>query len=136
MKLITAIVEPDVTDDLVLAVTAAGAHGLTATEVIGLGRDHGQAGAASSAVCAVLLPRVRVDIVVHDDMVDAVVSAIAKCANTGIMGDGKIWVSPVDSVLRTLTGELDNSRDMKGAAGVPSMGAAGVPSIGTAHFAR
>jgi nitrogen regulatory protein P-II 1 len=108
MKLITAIVEPDVTDDLVLAVTAAGAHGLTATEVIGLGRDHGQPGAASSAACAALLPRVRVDIVV-DDVVDAVISAIAKCADTGTIGDGKIWVSPVDSVLRTRTGERNNS---------------------------
>jgi nitrogen regulatory protein P-II 1 len=109
MKLITAIVEPDVTDDLVLAVTAAGAHGLTATEVIGLGQAHGQAGAASSAACAALLPGVRVDIVVQDDVVDAVTSAIANCANTGIIGDGKIWVSPVDSVLRTRTGERDNS---------------------------
>ena len=109
MKLITAIVEPDVTDDLVLAVTAAGAHGLTATEVIGLGQAHGQAGAASSAACAALLPGVRVDIVVQDDVVDAVTSAIANCANTGIIGDGKIWVSPVDSVLRTRTGERENS---------------------------
>ena len=109
MKLITAIVEPDGTDDLVLAVTAAGAQGLTATEVIGLGQDHGDAGAVNSAACAALLPRVRVDIVVPDDVVDAVISAIAKCANTGIMGNGKIWVSPVDSVLRTRTGERDNS---------------------------
>jgi len=109
VKLITAIVEPDVTDDLVLAVTAAGAHGLTATEVIGLGQDHGQPGAVSSAACTALLPRVRVDIVVPDDVVDAVISAIAKCANTGIMGDGKIWVCPVDTVLRARTGERDNS---------------------------
>jgi nitrogen regulatory protein P-II 1 len=109
VKLITAIVEPDVTDDLVLAVTAAGAHGLTATEAIGLGQEHGRAGAVSSASCAALLPRVRVDIVVHDDVVDAVVGAVAKCANTGTIGDGKIWVSPIESVLRTRTGERDNS---------------------------
>jgi nitrogen regulatory protein P-II 1 len=109
MKLITAIVDPDVTDDLVLAVTAAGAHGLTATEVIGLGQDRGQAGAVSSAACAGLLPGIRVDIVVQDDVVDAVISAVAKCANTGTIGDGKIWVTPVDSVLRTRTGERDNS---------------------------
>jgi nitrogen regulatory protein P-II 1 len=109
MKLITAIVGPDVSDDLVPAVTAAGAHGLTATEVVGLGQAHGQDGAVSSAACAVLLPGVRVDIVVQDDVVDAVISAIAKCANTGIIGDGKIWVSPVDSALWTRTGERDNS---------------------------
>jgi nitrogen regulatory protein P-II 1 len=109
MKLITAIVEPDVTDDLVLAVTGAGAHGLTASEVIGLGEAHRRAGAASSASCAAMLPGVRVDIVVQDDVVDAVVTAIGKCANTGTIGDGKIWVSPIDSVLRTRTGERDNS---------------------------
>ena len=109
MKLITAIVEPDVTDDLVPAVTAAGAHGLTATEVIGVGQDHGHPGAVSSAACTALLPGVRIDIVVQDDVVDAVVGAIAKCAGIGTIGDGKIWVSPVDSVLRTRTGERDNS---------------------------
>jgi len=109
MKLITAIVEPDVTDDLVLAVTAAGAHGLTATEVIGLGQTDRRPGTVNSTACAALLPRVRVDIVVQDDMVDAVISAIAKCANNGIMGDSKIWVSPVDRVLRTRTGERENS---------------------------
>ena len=109
MKLITAIVEPDVTDDLVLAVTAAGAHGLTATEVIGLGQDHGRPSTVSSTACAALLPGVRVDIVVPDDVVDAVISAIEKCANTGIMGDGTIWVSPVDNVLKIRTGERDNS---------------------------
>lgn len=109
MKLITAIVEPDVADDLVPAVTAAGAHGLTATEVIGLGHDPGQSGAVSSAACAALLPRVRVDIVVQDNIVDAVIGAVEKCANTGTIGHGKIWVSPVDSALRTRTGERDNS---------------------------
>jgi nitrogen regulatory protein P-II 1 len=109
MKLITAIVDPDVTDDLVLAVTAAGAHGLTATEVIGLGQDHGQPGAVSSAACTALQPGVRVDIVGQDDVVDAVIGAITKCANTGTIGDGKIWVCPVDTVLRTRTGERDNS---------------------------
>ena len=62
-----------------------------------------------TAACAALLPRVRVDIVVPDDVVDAVISAIAKCANTGMIGDGTIWVSPVDSVLRTRTGERDKS---------------------------
>ena len=109
MKLITAIVEPDVADDLVPGVTAAGARGLTATEVMGLGPAHGQAGAVGSAACAALLPRVRVDIVVQDNVVDAVISAIAKCANTGATGDGKIWVSPVDSVPRVRASERDNS---------------------------
>ena len=110
MKLITAIVKPEVADDLVPAVTAAGARGLTATEVIGFGRQHGHCGPDSSTgYAAALLPKVRVDIVIPDEFVDAVVTAIAKCANTGSIGDGKIWVSPVDSALRVRTGERDNS---------------------------
>ena len=109
MKLITAVVKPDVADELVLAVTAAGARGLTATEVIGFGQQYGHGGAVGSAASAAMLPKVRVDIVVQNDIVDAVISAIAKCANTGTIGDGKIWVSPVDSVLRVRTGEHDNS---------------------------
>ena len=110
MKLITAIVKPEVADDLMSAVTAAGARGLTATEVIGFGQQYGHGGPASSAGSpAALLPKVRVDIVLPDEFVDAVVSAIAKCANSGSIGDGKIWVSPVDSTLRVRTGERDNS---------------------------
>jgi len=110
MKLITAIVKPDVTDDLVLAVTAAGARGLTATEVVGFGQQNGHSGpAGSGGYSAVLLPKIRIDIVVPDEAADAVVSAIAKCANTGTIGDGKIWVSPVGSALRVRTGERDDS---------------------------
>jgi len=108
MKLITAIVKPEVGDDLVLAVTAAGARGLTATEVIGFGQQYGHGGAVSPASRAALLPKVRIDIVVQDDIADAVVGAIAKCANTGTIGDGKIWVSAVDNVLRVRTNERDN----------------------------
>ncbi len=110
MKLITAIVKPEVTDDLVLAVTEAGARGLTATEVIGFGQQYGHGGPVSSAgYSAVLLPKVRVDIVVHDDVVEPVVNAIAKCANTGSIGDGQIWVSAVEGALRIRTGERDDS---------------------------
>src|SRR5215831_11741397 len=99
MKLITAIVKPEVADDLVPAVTAAGARGLTATEVIGFGQQYGHSSPACSAgSSAALLPKVRVDIVIPDEFVDSVVNAIAKCANTGSIGDGKIWVSPVDTM--------------------------------------
>jgi nitrogen regulatory protein P-II 1 len=88
----------------------AGARGLTATGVIGIGQQDGHGGPASFAgPSAVLLPKVRVDIVTPAELVDAVVSAIAKCANTGSIGDGKIWVSPMDSALRARTGERDNS---------------------------
>jgi nitrogen regulatory protein P-II 1 len=109
MKLITAVVKPEVADDLVSAVTAAGARGLTATEVVGFGQQYGHGGPAGSGSSAALLPKVRVDIVIPDELVDAVVSAIEKCANTRSIGDGKIWVSPVDSALRVRTGERDNS---------------------------
>ncbi len=110
MKLITAIVKPDKVDDVVLAATGAGARGMTATEVIGFGQQYGQGGTVSSAgYPAVLLPKTRVDIVVQDEDAETVASAIAKSANTGTIGDGKIWVSTVDSVLRVRTGERDNS---------------------------
>jgi nitrogen regulatory protein P-II 1 len=110
MKLITAVVKPEAADGLVSAVTAAGARGLTVTEVVGFGQQYGHSGPASSAgSSAALLPKVRADIVIPDGFVDAVVSAIEKCANTGSIGDGKIWVSPVDSALRVRTGEHDNS---------------------------
>ena len=109
MKLITAIVKPDIVDDLVLAVTEAGAHGLTATEVIGFGQQFGHGGAVNSAgYSAVLLPKVRLDIVVKDEDAEPVVEALAKGANTGTIGDGKIWVTTVDSALRVRTGERDD----------------------------
>ena len=110
MKLITAIVKPDIVDDLVLAMTEAGAHGLTATEVIGFGQQYGHGGAVNSAgYSAVLLPKVRLDMVVKDEDAEPVVEAIAKGTNTGTIGDGKIWVSTVDSVLRVRTGERDDA---------------------------
>jgi nitrogen regulatory protein P-II 1 len=105
MKLITAIVRPDIVDDLVLAVTEAGAHGLTATEVIGFGRQYGHDGERNSAA---LLPKVRLDIAVRDDDAQNVVETIAKRANTGAIGDGKIWVTTLDAALRVRTGERDD----------------------------
>jgi nitrogen regulatory protein P-II 2 len=110
MKLITAIVKPDIADDLVLAVTEAGAYGLTATEVIGFGQQFGHSGALNSTeYSAVLLPKIRVDIAVKDEDAEQVVEAITKCANTGAIGDGKIWVSTLDNALRVRTGERDDA---------------------------
>jgi nitrogen regulatory protein PII len=108
MKLITAIVKPDRVDDVVLAVTDAGARGMTATEVIGFGQQYGRGGPASPAGNSAFLPKVRVDVVVRDDDAGPVAEAIAKCANTGTIGDGKIWVSTVDSAIRVRTGERDD----------------------------
>jgi nitrogen regulatory protein PII len=106
MKLITAIIKPDVVDDLVAAVAEAGAHGLTATEVIGFGQQYGHGGALTSAA---LLPKVRLDIAVRDDAAESVTEAIAKRASTGTIGDGKIWVTTLDTALRVRTGERDDA---------------------------
>ena len=110
MKLITAILKPDVVDDVVPAVTEAGAHGLTATEAIGFGQQlgHGET-INSTGYPAVLLPKIRLDIAVRDEDAERVVEAIAKCANTGTIGDGKIWLSSLDGVLRVRTGERDDA---------------------------
>jgi nitrogen regulatory protein P-II 1 len=105
MKLITAIVRPDIVDDLVPAIADAGAHGLTATEVIGFGQQYGHGGALSSAA---LLPKVRLDIAVRDGDAESVIEAIAKSAGTGTIGDGKIWVTTLDAALRVRTGERDD----------------------------
>lgn len=111
MKLVTAIVKPDVLENVIEAVVDSGAHGLTVTEVRGFGRQYGQlaAGWAAAGVTrqrqVALLPKIRLDVVVSGDDCETVVEAIAKCVNTGTIGDGKIWVSPVDAVLRVRTGE-------------------------------
>src|SRR5271169_6160137 len=101
MKLITAVVKPDKLDDVVRTVAANGGHGLTATEVMGFGQEFGQHGAdALGGRSALVLPRVRVDVVVHDELAEPLADAIAKTVNTGSIGDGKIWISPVESVVR------------------------------------
>ncbi len=113
MKLITAIVQPERLDDLIQSVIDSRAHGITVTEVRGFGRQYGQltdgraAAGWTSDRRAALLAKIRLDVVVGDDAAETVVDAIAKCANTGTIGAGKIWVSPVDSVLRVRTGERD-----------------------------
>jgi len=110
MKLITAIVKPEKLDDLIQTVIAAGAHGLTVAQVRGFGRQYGQLTAARAAAGSskALLPKIRLDIVVHAEHAEAVVEAITKCANTETIGDGKVWVSAVDAVLRVRTGERDH----------------------------
>ncbi len=114
MKLITAIVKPEKLDDLIQTVIAAGAHGLTVAQVRGFGRQYGQLTAAraaagsSKAAQPALLPKIRLDIVVHAEHAEAVVEAITKCADTETIGDGKVWVTAVDAVLRVRTGERDH----------------------------
>jgi nitrogen regulatory protein P-II 2 len=108
VKLITAIVKPERLDDVTRAVTDAGAHGMTVTEVRGFGQQYGHLVAAQPDDRHVLLlPKLRIDVAVADQLADFVVDAIAKSVNTGTIGDGKIWVCPLESALRVRTGERD-----------------------------
>jgi len=110
MKLITAVVKPDKLDDVVRAVAEAGARGLTAAEVVGFGQQYGhQSAAAATDQSALVLPKVRVDVLVQDEVANQVTDAIAKSVNTGSIGDGKIWVTAVESALRVRTGERDRA---------------------------
>ncbi len=110
MKLITAVVKPDKLDDVVRTVAAAGGAGLTVSEVMGFGQQYGHhATAALEDQSAMVLPKIRIDVLVQDEQAEVVTDAIAKAVNTGSIGDGKIWVCPVESALRVRTGERDRA---------------------------
>ena len=108
MKLITAVVKPEKLDDVMRAVTGAGAHGLTVTEVRGFGQQYGHQTAVHPAGRGILvLPKLRIDVVAQDEAAGPVADAIAEAVNTGTIGDGKIWICPVESALRVRTGDRD-----------------------------
>ena len=112
MKLITAIIRVEKLNDVIEALMNHQVHGLTVTEVRGFGRQFGQPAPGADLDLGlprsvVLLPKVRLDLVVPDDHAEAVVEVVAKYARTGMIGDGKIWVSEVGSVLRVRTGDRD-----------------------------
>lgn len=108
MKLITAIVKPERLGEVTRAVTEAGARGMTVTQVRGFGQQFGRLAAVHPEDREILmLPKLRVDVVVQDEAAGMVTDAIAKAVNTGAIGDGKIWVSSLDTVLRVRTGERD-----------------------------
>jgi nitrogen regulatory protein PII len=109
VKVITAILRADKVDDVTRDLINAGARGMTATEVLGFGQQHGHvAGPFAAEREAILLPKVRIDVVVRDEEAAAVAEAIAKSARTGAIGDGKIWICPAEHALRVRTGERDN----------------------------
>jgi nitrogen regulatory protein P-II 1 len=109
MKLITAIVKPFTLDDVRHAVEAAGVLGLTVTEVQGYGRQRGHTEVYRGAEYAVeFVPKVRVEVLVAEELADRVVDAIIGAARTGKIGDGKVWVSPAEKVIRIRTGERDH----------------------------
>ena len=108
MKLITAIIKPSRLDAVLESVTDAGASGLTVTEVRGYGRQKGKTEVYRGAEYEVkLLPKVKLEIAVPTDVLEAVVEAIARTANTGKIGDGKVFVMDLESALRIRTGERD-----------------------------
>jgi nitrogen regulatory protein PII len=112
MKLITAILRPEKLDDVIDDVIDRG-HGMTVTEVRGFGRQFGHFSAGPVDVGLpvsrkpALLPKIRIDVLVLDENADALVEAIAKRACTETIGDGKIWLTPVDGAMRVRTGERD-----------------------------
>ena len=108
MKLVTAIIKPFKLDDVREALGEAGIQGITVTEVKGFGRQKGHTELYRGAEYVVdFLPKVRLDVVVPEEQLDAVVDAITGSARTGKIGDGKIFVSPVEKVVRIRTGETD-----------------------------
>ena len=108
MKLVTAVVKPHKWEDVRVALEAVGVKGMTVSEVNGYGRQKGHAEVYRGAEYDVaLVPKIRIEIVVADEDATMVLEAITSSAQTGRIGDGKVWVSGVDSVVRVRTGERD-----------------------------
>ena len=106
MKLITAVIKPFKLDDVREALSEVGAQGITVTEVKGFGRQKGHTELYRGAEYVVdFLPKIKVEIAVDDALVEKVIEAISAAARTGKIGDGKIFVSPVDQAIRIRTGE-------------------------------
>lgn len=106
MKLITAIIKPFKLDDVREALSDIGVQGITVTEVKGFGRQKGHTELYRGAEYVVdFLPKVKIEVAIDDGIVDQVIEAIRNAANTGKIGDGKIFVYPVEQVVRIRTGE-------------------------------
>ena len=110
MKKVEAIIRPFKLEDVKLALVNAGIVGMTVSEVRGFGRQKGQVERYRGSEFTVeFLQKLKVDVVIDDDRVEAVINAIAEAAKTGEIGDGKIFVSSVDTVVRIRTGDRDSS---------------------------
>ena len=110
MKLVTAIIKPFKLDDVRAALSEIGISGMTVTEVKGFGRQRGHTELYRGAEYVVdFVPKTRIEVAVRDDLVDQVVEAIVGAAKTGKVGDGKIFVTNIERVLRIRTGEADES---------------------------
>jgi nitrogen regulatory protein P-II 2 len=109
MKLVMAIIKPFKLEDVRDALTGIGVHGMTVTEVKGYGRQKGHTEIYRGAEYAVhFLPKMKIEVAVDSNQVDKVVETIAVAAKTGQIGDGKIFVAPIDNAVRIRTGETDS----------------------------
>ena len=106
MKLITAIVKPSKVDDIKRALQADGVHGMTVSETRGFGRQKGHTEIYRGAEYTVdFIPKVRIEVLADDAECDHIVDLIVSTANSGSIGDGELWVTPVETVVRIRTGE-------------------------------
>ena len=110
MKLVTAVIKPHKWEDVRAALEAYGVTGMTVSEVSGYGRQKGHTEVYRGAEYDIaLVPKVKVEIVVDDTDADSVAGVIVKSAATGRIGDGKVWISPVESIVRVRTGDRDEA---------------------------
>ncbi|MCC7463582.1 MAG: P-II family nitrogen regulator [Gammaproteobacteria bacterium] len=110
MKLVTAIIKPFKLDEVRSALSELGVSGMTVTEVKGFGRQRGHTELYRGAEYVVdFVPKTRIEIAVRTDLLEQVIDAIVKAARTGKVGDGKIFVTDIERVIRIRTGETDNS---------------------------
>jgi nitrogen regulatory protein P-II 1 len=110
MKKIEAIIKPFKLDDVIEALTEVGIEGVSVSEIRGFGRQKGRTEIYKGAEYVVdFLPKVKLETVIADDLVDAAIEAIQKAAHTGKIGDGKVFVLPVEGAVRIRTGEKDES---------------------------
>jgi nitrogen regulatory protein P-II 1 len=108
MKLVTAVIKPHMWEEVRTALETVGVTGMTVSEVSGYGRQKGHTEIYRGAEYDIaLVPKIRLEIVVDDNDVDAVTDAIVSAAQTGQIGDGKVWIAPVEAVIRVRTGDRD-----------------------------
>ena len=108
MKMVTAVIKPFKLDDVREALAGIGVQGITVSEVKGFGRQKGHTELYRGAEYVIdFLPKIKLDIAVHDEQLERVLETIIEAARTGKIGDGKIFVTPLEQVIRIRTGELD-----------------------------
>ena len=109
MRLVTALVKPFKLDDVKEALTQLGLPGITVTESKGFGRQRGHTEVYRGAEYTIeFVPKVRIEVLADDDDARRVADTIVGAARTGQIGDGKVWISPVDTIIRVRTGEMDH----------------------------